>query len=103
MGRDSMSALPATAANERVLELERRLEQQLLEHRRQARGVMAVIRAMVRRTSQDTESVEDYVAHLEGRLGALSRIQEILLRDLQLDEHPRGADLAELVSSAFLA
>jgi two-component system CheB/CheR fusion protein len=84
--------------DERLHDLERRVDARLFEHRRQVRHLLAVIRAIVRRTAHSSESVEDFAAHLEGRLGALARVQEILMR-----VGGDGVDLAELVSGEFLA
>jgi two-component system CheB/CheR fusion protein len=84
--------------DERLHDLERRVDARVFEQRRQVRHLLAVIRAIVRRTAHFGGSVEDFAAHLEGRLGALARVQEILMR-----AGPDGADLAELVSGEFLA
>jgi two-component system, chemotaxis family, CheB/CheR fusion protein len=84
---------------ERLHDLKRRVYAHSFEHRRQVRSLLAIIRAIVRRMGQSSGSVEDFAAHLEGRLDALARVQEILLRVDGAD----GADLAELVSGQFLA
>jgi two-component system CheB/CheR fusion protein len=86
---------------ERLSELERRVHARFFEHRRQVRDVLAVIRAIVRRTAPAYGSVEEFAAHLEGRLDALARVQEILMRVGA--GGAGGADLAELVSGKFLA
>ncbi|HEU4625489.1 MAG TPA: sensor histidine kinase [Steroidobacteraceae bacterium] len=83
---------------EQLHELRQRTDARFFEHRRQVRDLLAVIRAIVRRTAPSSGSVEDFAAHLEGRLGALARVQEILMR-----VGSEGADLAELVSGGFLA
>lgn len=67
-----------------------------MEHRRQMRGMLALIRAIVRRTSSSATSVHDFVAHLNGRLDTIARVQEILMRD-----SPQF-DLAELLSDEIL-
>jgi two-component sensor histidine kinase len=68
------------------------------EHREQVRALLANIRALIQRTAVAPTSVSEYVAHLNGRLDALARIQEILMRD-PADQ----VDLAELVADEFLA
>jgi two-component system, chemotaxis family, CheB/CheR fusion protein len=57
-----------------------------------------VVRVIVRRTARSSVSTEDFAAHLEGRICALARVQEMLMRG-----GAGGADLAELVSGEFLA
>lgn len=67
------------------------------EHRRQVRSLLAVIRATVQRGSASASSVQDYVAHLSGRLDALARVQELIMRD------PAAlVDLRELLADEFL-
>jgi two-component system, chemotaxis family, CheB/CheR fusion protein len=70
----------------------------LFEYRRQIRRLLATIRAILRRTARADQSIEEYAALLEGRLGALARVQDMLMRVPQ-----GGADLMELVSAEFLA
>ena len=70
----------------------------LFEYRRQIRGLLAMLRAIIRRTARNAQSVEEYAAVLEGRLGALARVQDMLMRMPE-----GGADLLELVSAEFLA
>ena len=65
---------------------------------RQVRSLLALVRSIVRSTVDTADSTEEYAAHLEGRLGALARVQGFLLR-------AAGArvDLEELVRAEFLA
>ena len=60
------------------------------EFQRQLRGLFAVLRSLVRQTAQGRESVEDYAARLEGRIGALARVHEMLMR-----APPDGVDLLQ--------
>ena len=81
------------------LDERQRLEQSyLFEHRRQIRGLLAMIRAIIRRTARSDQSAEEYAGLLEGRLGALARAQDMLMR-----VPDAGADLMELASAEFLA
>jgi two-component system CheB/CheR fusion protein len=48
--------------------------------------------------AESTQSVDEYAAHLEGRLGAIARVQGFLMR-----APGTLVDLDELVSSEFLA
>jgi two-component system CheB/CheR fusion protein len=68
------------------------------EFQRQMRGLLALIRAVVRRSAAASLSADEFAAHLEGRLDAISRVHGILMR-------APGAivDLMELVSEEFLA
>ncbi len=60
-----------------------------LQHR--VRNILAVVRSIIRRTHDADQSAEEFVQHLEGRLGALARTQVLLTRAVDA-----GADL-ELV------
>jgi len=68
------------------------------EFQRQLRNLFAVLRTLVRQMTEGRDSVEDYAAHLEGRIGALARVHEILMRAPQ-----EGVDLYELVCGELLA
>ena len=68
------------------------------EFQRQLRGLFAVLRSLVRQTTQGRESVEDYAARLEGRIGALARVHEMLMR-----APADGVDLQEIVCAELLA
>ncbi len=72
--------------------------QRFFDFQRQVRGLLAIVRSMVRRMAESSTSVEDFAAHLEGRLGALARIQGFLLR-----APDASVDLEELVRAEFLA
>jgi PAS domain S-box-containing protein len=61
-----------------------------LQHR--VRNILAVIRSMVRRTHQEGQSAEEFIQHLEGRLGALARTQVLLTRSVDV-----GVDLELLI------
>ncbi|PCD02740.1 hypothetical protein COC42_15295 [Sphingomonas spermidinifaciens] len=47
-----------------------------LQHR--VRNILAVVRSIVRRTHDQGQTAEEFVQHLEGRLGALARTQVLL-------------------------
>jgi two-component system CheB/CheR fusion protein len=68
------------------------------EFHRQLRSLFAFLRILVRDSASGRESVDDYAAHLEGRIGALARIQEILMRAPQ-----EGVDLEEILCGELLA
>lgn len=72
--------------------------QRFFDFQRQVRGLLAIVRSIVRRMAESSTSVEDFAAHLEGRLGALARIQGFLLR-----APDASVDLEELVRAEFLA
>jgi two-component sensor histidine kinase len=87
-----------SAPGEGLDERQRREQSYLFEHRRQIRGLLAMIRAIIRRTARSDQSAEEYAGLLEGRLGALARVQDMLMR-----VPDAGADLMELASAEFLA
>jgi two-component system CheB/CheR fusion protein len=67
-----------------------------LQHR--VRNILAVIRSMVRRTHEESQTAEDFIQHLEGRLGALARTQVLLTRTVDA-----GVDLDTLIRGELLA
>nr|WP_041756582.1 sensor histidine kinase [Bradyrhizobium sp. ORS 278] len=67
-----------------------------LQHR--VRNMLAVIRSIIRRTGESSESAEDFASHLEGRIAALSRIQAVVTRDPLA-----GFDLTELIADELRA
>ena len=68
------------------------------EFERQLRSLFSVLRTLVRRTVEGRDSVQDFAAHLEGRIGCLARIHAMLLRAPE-----EGVDLHELVCGELLA
>ena len=67
-----------------------------LQHR--VRNTLVVIRSIVRRTGESSETVEDFATHLDGRIDAFSRVQ------LAVTRNPlAGFDLAELISEELRA
>jgi PAS domain S-box-containing protein len=67
-----------------------------LQHR--VRNTLAVIRSIVRRTAESSETVDDFANHLDGRIGAFARVQVAMTRDPLA-----GFDLAELISEELRA
>jgi two-component sensor histidine kinase len=67
-----------------------------LQHR--VRNMLAVIRSIVRRTAESSETIDDFANHLDGRIGAFARVQVAVSRDPLT-----GFDLAELISEEFRA
>jgi len=67
-----------------------------LQHR--VRNILAVIRSIVSRTAETSQTVEDLSAHLDGRLAALARTQVLLTRS-----PGAGVDLESLVRDELLA
>lgn len=68
------------------------------EFRRQSRRLFAVLRAIVRRSTESALSTGDYAARLEGRIGALAHVHDMVLRAPQ-----DGVDLDEMVNAELLA
>jgi PAS domain S-box-containing protein len=82
IGRD-ITALKSALDHQQALLAE-------LQHR--VRNTLAVVRSIVRRTAETSATVEDFASHLEGRIGAFSRVQVAVTRDPLA-----GFDLAELI------
>jgi two-component system CheB/CheR fusion protein len=91
--------LPAGLTADDLLHHLRQHEQaRFFEYQRQMRGLLALIRAITRRSAATARSTDEFAAHLEGRLDAVSRVHGILLR-----LPGASVDLMELVSGEFLA
>ena len=59
---------------------ERRQRLLLAELQHRVKNILAVVRSVLTRTMESTTSLEDFSAHLSGRIGALSRTQSVLAR-----------------------
>jgi PAS domain S-box-containing protein len=67
-----------------------------LQHR--VRNTLAVMRSIVRRTGETSETVEDYAMHLDGRLNAFARTQAVVTRN-----PGAGVDLAHIVAEELVS
>ncbi len=67
-----------------------------LHHR--IRNTLAIIRSMARRTAENSETVEDYRHHFDGRLAAFARTQSHIMRT-----GSEGVDLEGLLADELLA
>jgi two-component system CheB/CheR fusion protein len=70
----------------------------LAEYQRHVKNLMATIRSIALRTVEKSTSLEEFSAHFDGRLAALSRTQRILSRAGTFD-----IDLEEMVLDELLA
>ena len=68
------------------------------EQRHQVRNTLAMLRAIIRRSAETSDSVETYAAHLDGRLDAVDRVLNALMRTV-----PEGVGLHSLVADELLA
>ena len=75
-----------------------KLRAQLAATQHRVRNTLAVIRSIARRSAETSESIEEYAAHLDGRIGAFARTQGALLHDPDA-----GLALDALVSNALLS
>lgn len=62
------------------------------ELRHQTRNTLSSVRALIRRSAETAQSVEDYAAHLEGRLDVILRVQAMVMH------HRAGIDLYLLLA-----
>lgn len=67
-----------------------------LQHR--VRNTLGIIRSIARRTAETSDTVDDYVAHLDGRIEAFARVQAAVTRD-----PAGGVDLRSLIEDELLA
>lgn len=74
------------------------MQMQPSEAHRQLRSLFAFLRILIRDSAAGRQSVDDYRAHLEGRISALARVHEMLLRAPE-----EGVDLQEMVCAEVLA
>lgn len=66
--------------------------------RHQVRNALSIFRTLVRRSTASSSSVAEYVAHLEGRIDAILRVQA------QIMSSPKGGvDLRALIANELLA
>nr|WP_165937897.1 CheR family methyltransferase [Methylobacterium segetis] len=66
-----------------------------LQHR--VKNILAVVRSLAKRTAEGTASLDRFLAHFDGRLGALARTQNILTRTAD-----SSIDLAELIGDEVI-
>jgi len=84
-----------------VTELTRAEERQrllLAELQHRVRNTLGVVRSIARRSAETSSTVEEYSAHLDGRLNAFARTQALVTRDPE-----GGIDLEYLVVEELLA
>lgn len=81
---------------ERENEDRRKLLTAELQHR--VKNILAVVRSIASRTLENTDDLEDFSAHFDGRLRALARTQNVLTRTVT-----GRIDLGELVSEELLS
>ena len=67
------------------------------ELRHKVRNTLSMLRAIIRRSAETSVSIETYVAHLDGRLDALARVLNALMRSV-----PEGIGLHSLVADELL-
>jgi two-component sensor histidine kinase len=96
---DSVTEWLGTAADAEGLRgLERHHWLVVAELQHRMRNVLGIVRSLVRRTAESSASVEEYSAHLDGRISALARTQAFAMRQ------PRdGVSLEELVDAELIA
>src|SRR6185437_12469550 len=80
---------------ERENEERQRLLMAELQHR--VKNILAVVRSIASRTLENTDDLDDFSAHFDGRLQALARTQNVLTRT-----GSGRIDLEELVSEELL-
>lgn len=64
-----------------IIRAEERQRLLLAELQHRVRNTLSVVRAIARRSAETSSSVEEYAAHLDGRLNAFARMQSLATRD----------------------
>jgi two-component sensor histidine kinase len=96
---DSMTEWLGTAAHaEGLQEPERRHWLAVAELQHRVRNVLGLVRSILRRTSENGATAQDYSAHLEGRISALARTHAFVMR-----QPGAGVDIEELVHAELIA
>ena len=91
--------ITARKTAEAALLKEREHQQTLLaELQHRVRNTLAVVRSIARRTAENSDNVDDMLAHFEGRLDAFSRAQAALTRNAEV-----SVDLASLIEDELVA
>jgi two-component system CheB/CheR fusion protein len=85
-------------AEEALRESEQHTKLLLAELQHRVRNTLAVVRSITRRTAANSETVDDYAMHLEGRIEAFARTQTMATRSAD-----SVIDLEELVRDELLA
>jgi PAS domain S-box-containing protein len=83
---------------EELRHLQRHQQILLAELQHRVRNTLGVIRSIARRTAATSDDVEDMAMHLEGRIGAFSRVQAVVTRSPDA-----GVDLAAMIEDELLA
>lgn len=83
---------------EELRQLYRHQQTLLAELQHRVRNTLGVVRSIARRTAETSENVQEMAMHLEGRLGAFSRVQTLVTRNADA-----GVDLTGLIEDELLA
>lgn len=87
-------------AEDRLRESERHATLLLAELQHRTRNTLAVIRSIARRTAENSTSVEQMLAHFQGRLDAFSRVQAAVTRSVDGEVELKSLVEDELVAHA---
>lgn len=79
-------------------EAEQRQKLLLAELQHRVRNTLAIVRSVVRRSADASETLEELGMHLDGRIAAFARVQAAVTRDPSA-----GLDLAGLVADTLMA
>ncbi|MFC5323430.1 CheR family methyltransferase [Bradyrhizobium oligotrophicum] len=81
-----------------IIRAEERQRLLLAELQHRVRNTLGVVRSIARRSAQTSATVDEYAAHLDGRLGALARTHAAVTRDPEA-----GVDLEYLLADELMA
>lgn len=64
-----------------IIRAEERQRLLLAELQHRVRNTLSVVRSIARRSAKSSSTVEEYAAHVDGRLNAFARTQALVTRD----------------------
>jgi two-component sensor histidine kinase len=76
---------------------ERRAAELMSELQHRIKNILSVVRSLSQRTLETAETLEDYGAHFDGRLGAMARVEGTLALSREA-----GVDLDQMLREEFL-
>ena len=98
LARQAADLIERRQAERSLRDSERHAQTLLAELQHRVRNTLAVVRSIARRTSESSDSAEEMMSHLSGRLNAFSRVQSAVTRS-----PGEGVDIKTIIEDELLA